>query len=269
MLANLALQTMQSFHAPTFHDLLRILGKNPIPPEPPRRKERTTEYVEDWVIHHFLVAVAESGLFEYPLCIEPGDRPDFVLSSRFGRTGIEITEAVPEDWVRVEAFLENKEITKVTETEPEDGVEVDEWSDFVHGARFVPPFRIVDEKRHSEEIENMVRNQSRAQNLPHMGDSIERNWIEAMMCIAKRKALKLASPGFANHPRNWLLIYDNWTPGVHGCHDVANPLARQLFNCEWRNPFEKIFILRGSGETVWEFSHNAEVMKPHGPGYSG
>ena len=100
-----------------------------------------------------------------------------------------------------------------------------------------------------------------------MGDTIEKNWMEAMVSFTKRKARSYASPGFAKHQRNWLLIYDNWTPAVHERHYVAKPLVRQLFNCEWRNPFEKVLILR-DGHTVWEFSHNTEIMKVHGPRHS-
>ncbi len=98
---------MQSFHAPSVHDLLRILGEVPIPERPPPREKRKTEYTEKWVIRYFFEAIAETGLLEYPLCVEHRDKPDVVLSSRIGKTGIEITEAVPKDRAKVEAWLGN------------------------------------------------------------------------------------------------------------------------------------------------------------------
>lgn len=237
---------MQSFHALSSHDLREALGNRP-GPLPPRGKGRTKEDSENWVTWHLLAAIAESELLEYPLCVEPGDRPDLVLSSRIGKTGIEITNAEYEGWARVEAELERIE-------NPEEVVSV-------------PQIRIGDKKLSKEEVTNLARNQAQSQNKPHMGDSIERNWIEAMMYFAKHKARKLASPGFAVHDRNWLLIYDCWTPnlGAHGCHKLGKQLAQQLFNREWQNPFEKILILKGNGETVWEFSRNAEFTKLHGP----
>ncbi len=201
------------------------------------------------MIWHFLKAVAESGRIEYPLCVEHKDRPDLVLSCGTGKTGIEITNAVPEDWKR--AAAEKERIT------------------IPPSVVFVPPFRIGDRERSKDEIEKMARNQAPAQLRPHMGNSIERNWVEAMVCITERKAEKFAAPGFEKHGRNWLLIYDNWSPApTGGYQEVAKPLAQQLFNCEWGNPFEKILILKGDGQTVWEFSHDAEFIKLHGPGHS-
>ena len=260
---------MQPFHAKSFHDLRRTLEQFPVPVPPRGNKGRTKEHTQPWVIRHFLVAIAESDLLEYPMDIEPGDRPDLVLSSPFRKTGIEITEAVPQDRAKVEALIVNK---KITETVPEDRAEVgacpesDDLDDIagpidIPGTRFVPPYRY-GEERSDEEIEDIARKRDRTRYLPHMGDSIERNWIEAMMCITKHKARKLALPGFAKHSRSWLLIYDNWSPAAHGCHNVAKPLAQQLFNCEWRNPFERILILR-DGPTVWEFTRNSEIRKFH------
>ena len=238
---------MQSFHAPSSGDLLSTLRKNPAPTPPPGER-RTKEQSESWVIWHFLRAVAESGRIEYPLCVEHKDRPDLVLSCGTGKTGIEITNAVPEDWKRAEA--EKERITNPA------------------SVVFVPSFRIGDKKRSKDEIRKMARNQAQTQLRPHMGNSIERNWVEAMVYITKHKARKFAAPGFEKHGKNWLLIHDNWSPGIHWCHEVAKPLARQLFSCELRNPFEKIFILQGDGQTVWEFSRDAGIMKLRGPGHS-
>ena len=266
---------MQSFHAPSVHDLLRILGEVPIPERPPPREKRKTEYTEKWVIRYFFEAIAETGLLEYPLCVEHRDKPDVVLSSRIGKTGIEITEAVPKDRAKVEAWLGNKGNREmvpenwselVADSEPDDLGGSSESID-IPGTRLVPPYHY-GEERSKKEIEGIARKRDRTQDRPFMGDWIEQNWIEAMKGYTRHKAGKFALPGFATHDRNWLLIYDNWSPGIHGYHEVAKPLAQQLSNCEWRNPFEKIFILQGDGQTVWEFSRDAEIMKLHGPGHS-
>lgn len=247
---------MQSFLALSSRGLLETLGKISIPLKPPPRKDRKKDhkYTEIWAIRCFLEVVAQSGLLDYPLCVEHRERPDIVLSSRIGKTGIEITEAVPEAEARADALLEHRESS--TKTVLED----------MPGMRFVPANRY-GEKRTRKEIEDIARNRDPTQLRPSMGDSWERNWVEAMVCITKHKAGKFATPGFVSYDRNWLLIYDNWSPApTGGCQMVAKLLAQQLFNCEWRNPFEKIFILKGDGQTVWEFSRDAEVMKLHGPG---
>lgn len=235
---------MEPFLALSSHDLPSTLQKYLVP-VPPRTKGRKTSHTESWVTCHFLMVVAESDLLEYPLCVEPGDRPDLVLSSQSGKTGIEITEAVSQVGAWVDAHAEREGIS---------------------GTRFIPP-HYVNEERSKEEIDDIARGMDPSQKLPHMGDQIEQNWIEAMMHRVKCKAKKFTSPGFSEPYRNWLLIYDNWSPAVHGYHDVATPLAQGLYNREWRNPFEKVFILRG-GHTVWEFSCNAEIMKLHVSGQS-
>ena len=238
---------MKSFRASSANDLLETLENIPVP-VPPRSEGRENDHTENWVACHFLAGIAESDLFEYHLCVEPRERPDLVLSSQSGKTGIEITEAIHEE--AAEADVHSK---------PEEKYDI----------LPVPHYRI-GEKRSLEERKNIPIARERTQRLPHMGDSIERNWIEAMVHFTKRKAGKFASLGFGKHDRNWLLIYDNWSPGVHGYHDVATPLSRQLFDWEWKNPFEKVFILANphtleNHYVVWEFSRNAEIIKHHVP----
>ena len=111
---------MQSFHALSSCDLLKTLEKFRVSVPLRGKKGRTKEHTQPWVVRHFLLAVAESGLLEYPLFVEAGDRPDLVLSSPLRKTGVEITEAVPQDRAKVEALIVNKEIT---ETVPEEKAE--------------------------------------------------------------------------------------------------------------------------------------------------
>ena len=262
---------MRSFQVSSSYELLRTLEESSVP-VPTRGQGRKTEHTESWVIRHFLEAAAESGLLEFPLCVEPGDKPDLVLTSQFGKTGIEITEAVLEDSARVDALHAHREIS--TELMPEDRADVDTYSgsdelgarsvlNDESGAIFIPSYRF-GEKRSKKAIEDIARNRDRNQLRPAMGDSWERNWVEAMIGLTKRKAVKFDK--YEKHDKNWLLIYDNWTPAPTGGYQmVAIPLARQLFNCEWRNPFEKILILKGDGQSVWEFSREAEIMKLHSP----
>ena len=170
----------------------------------------------------FLAAVSESGLLDYPLAVTPGDRPDLVLSSASGRTGIEIIEAVPTDKARVDALSEREGIT-----------------DF----RYVPRYRAGEERRSVQEIEDIAR--GRVPTYPHMGDSMERDWVEAMLYFAGQKADRFARPGFAKYDRNWLLIYNNWSPTA-GLDDQAaiTALDRRFFNQDRPSPFDRIFILR-------------------------
>ena len=85
-----------------------------------------------------------------------------------------------------------------------------------------------------------------------MGDSVERDWVEAMLHIIDRKVAVFFKPGFAQHPTNWLLVYDNWKP-VAGLDEqlAAARLDEELSGTGWRYPFCKIFIQRP--RMIWQF----------------
>ena len=93
-----------------------------------------------------------------------------------------------------------------------------------------------------------------------MGDSIECNWTGAMVYFTRRKAEKSTRPGFAKHQRNWLLIYDDWSPApALDDHDIMKLLEGRLFSQDWKNPFDRVFILRPPN--VWEFSSRTDAVK--------
>ena len=231
---------MRPFNVSSASDLREWVDKNGIRSVPPRTKRKTVDS-ENWVICHFLPIISGTDLLEYPLCVTPGDRPDLVLSSRSGKTGIEITTAIPQDAAEIEAFVENKEMSDV--------------------AFFAPHYKPGEEKRSRDEIIHIVS--GNCQNPPFMGDAIERSWIDAMLHFVKNKSKTFNKPDFAKYDKNWLLVYDDWRPrasSVSVVGDHANSLSAQLFNCEWKNPFDKVFILKDTN-TVFEFSQNEQFKK--------
>ena len=150
----------------------------------PRRTEgRTTELSETWIACRFLATAGGEGLLEFPLRVEPGERPDRVVTMPSGRVGIEITEAVPEDEARVTAYSENKGIDHFP---------------------FIPPYRVSDPRRSRAEVEQIAKGKTRI--LPRMGDCDVRDWVEAILHFVARKAESFAKPGFKKHPSNWLLV---------------------------------------------------------------
>ena len=225
---------MNAFDAASPDDLCRRLQANDVR-VPWRTRGRTTGHAETWVTCRFLATLARANLLCFPLNAEPGDRPDLVLTMPSGRTGIEITEAVPEDKARVDAYSEHGGI-----------------DDF----RFIPRYRVGDPRRSQAEIEKIARGQTR--DLPHMGDSIERDWVEAMLHFIGRKAASFMKPGFARYPSNWLLIYDNWSPAPD--ETVATErLDQQIFRHNPTSPFSKVFVQRP--RNIWEYRAGAPVLK--------
>ena len=98
-----------------------------------------------------------------------------------------------------------------------------------------------------------------------MGDSVERDWVEAMLHIVCRKAATFHKPGFTEHPTNWLIVYDNWKPVSALDEQVATErLNRKLFGCDRSNPFHKVFVQRP--RTVWEFNGGPAAIEHRIPG---
>ena len=118
---------------------------------PHRRPLRTapSSGSETWIACRFLATAGGEGLLEFPLRVEPGERPDLVVTMPSGSVGIEITEAVPKDGAKVDAYSEHKEIDE---------------------CRFIPRYRVGDAPRSRAEIEKIARGNVRQ--LPRMQGEI-------------------------------------------------------------------------------------------------
>lgn len=158
-----------------------------------------------------------------------------------GSTGVEIVEAVPQAQAAADAYSEHKSISKFT---------------------VIAHCKPEEPRRSLDEIKAIANGTSQDQILPRMGDSIEHAWIEAMLYFSQLKAGKFQKPGFKKFDRDWLLVYDDWGPvSLLDEHMATESLGKQLYNQNWVNPFERIFVLRP--ETVWEFTNQAKpVMYP-------
>ena len=132
---------------------------------PGRTQGRTTAHTETWVACRFLATIAGTDLLQFPVRVEPGDRPDLLLSGSAEQIGIELTEAISTDQAKVDVMVER-----------EGG------PDF----RPIPRYRVFDPARSQSEIRALARGESQV--LPRMGDSVERDWVEAMLHIVARKA---------------------------------------------------------------------------------
>lgn len=216
-------------HSPT--DLLQQLRTIDIS-IPLRTEGRTTKQCERWSICRLLATYAETELMDYPLRVKHQDRPDIVLSTPTFRIGIEVTEAVPENWARADALAQHKG-----------------YDNLRHMERFRPG----EPRRSRDEIYRLALGQSRGS--IWIGDSVEREWAEVMIYFSLKKTQDYENPGFRKFQKNWLVIYDNWPlPAVE--EDKAASLFHQrLLNLSELLPFKKIFV--ECPKTFWEFKLNS------------
>ncbi len=225
-------------NAATSGELRRKLAKVRVPPRGHGQGRARKRLSETRIAYRFLAAVSDTGMLAFPLCIRTGERPDVVLKMPSAQSvGIEITEAVPRNEARIDAHVRDEEI---------------------EGARHILPHRVKDPALTREEIGRAAKGQTRS--LPQMGDSIEINWVEAIIERIKRKTETFGKKGFRKYPDNWLLIYDNWSPHPLPDDDVRTEwLGPQVSNLMKDIPFSRIFVQDECA--IWEFARGMGVRQ--------
>ena len=193
--------------------------------------------VELYTICRFLATFAESRLFEFPLKVEDGERPDIVISIPSGCIGIEIVEAIPQNQAGADAYAENKKYNNLMP---------------------IPDYRPGEPKRSRKEINQIASGKYRV--LPRMGNAIEITWSKAMFHFLMKKVVKFQSPNFRKFRQNWLLIDDNWSPApaLEDEEIAADFLQSEIANRGSVNPFDRIFVLRS--QTIWTFGHKCRSL---------
>lgn len=191
---------------------------------PLRTEGRTTDHTETWTICHLLATLAEHECLTYPFSLKHRDRPDFLLQHASVKTGIEVTEAVSEQYAAYSALAER------------------EFPDV-----FLEPghFRWGAPKMTTDEMRALLR-QNQLCSPPWAGDRPEREWASYMESIIDCKLAKLAKPQFGRFNENWLAIYDNLPlPNIHldKALDFLLPSLSNKWHCS--TSFTSIFIEHG------------------------
>jgi hypothetical protein len=167
-------------------ELLDILRKIDIT-VPCRTQGRTTDHCEQWSICRLLASLAKNGLLEYPIEVYHKDKPDFRLHMPWNIIGIEVTEAIIEDYAQAEAIREKEN----------PGCIVD-MSLFNRDTR----------KKTLSELRN-IASQDSLIGPGWKGNDPEKEWAYLISDVTHKKLQKFLSPDFQKFPANWLLIYDN------------------------------------------------------------
>ena len=186
---------------------------------------KRTSAVEEWTVRRFLATLSNSDLFDYPVRVERGERPDFLVHSRLGTVGVEVTEAVPPGLAKVRDIERREDIA------------------FLRGYR---RFK-AGERMTAAEARQIARSRDRNFGLP--GDSaILESWIEGIVWAIDTKRRRFT---YAPQDRNTLVIDDQWP-----AHDLPEEAgSSRLLEClaERSLAFDDVFVDRGRTNTMMRF----------------
>lgn len=228
--------------ADTPEELLGILLHTPAVVSPLGYGQKTSD-VERWAIRRFLATCETADLFDYPVRVESGERPDFVVSSSFGSVGVEVSQAVPPDLAKIRD-IERRERNNPTFASGGEGGLVET------STAGTPEYRLFDPGA------NMTAAQARqiAQSSPSPvmlapgSSKVAANWIEAMLWRIDRKN---AGFTYTRQDRNVLLIDDQWPSPVLQEDEAFAQLVGRLASRE--NSFDDIFVDRERSRNMLRF----------------
>ena len=92
-----------------------------------------------------------------------------------------------------------------------------------------------------------------------MVDSVERDWVEILLHIVARQVVVFLRPGFAQHPTNCLLVYDNRQPVVGLVEQLVTAwFDRKLSGSRWSFPFCKLLVQKS--HMITQFSDGSRYF---------
>lgn len=191
---------------------------------PARTDGRTTDHTETWTISRLLSTATKCGLLEFPLSVTHRDRPDSLVHSKDREIGVEITEAITQQYAAYCALAE-REFSEV----------------FLEPAyfRWGAPAMTVNDMR------SLLR-QSQLSSDGWVGDRPEQEWALFIQSVVDMKLAKLACSDFSKFDQNWLAVYDNLPlPNIHLSKAIGYLLP--LLQNRWgrRPSFDTLFVEHG------------------------
>jgi hypothetical protein len=189
---------------------------------PGRANGREKKHTEQYAIVR-LLGTLPRGSTDFPIRLSKSECPDFIVQFGTRTIGIEHTEAISQNAAK-EAHLRAKG----------HGPEV----------HFVQRAAINEPRKSSTQLIEEIET-----NLPGKvwaGDSVERDWVDAMVHFFGKKLVTAKRPGFKLFEENWLLVYDNWpAPALQREHALMLLQSKLRANDLWR-VFTRVFILDDS-----------------------
>ncbi len=191
---------------------------------PLRTEGRKTEHTESWVISRLLSTLDSYDRLTFPLAVRHQDKPDFLLLQNKRSIGIEVTEAIPEQYAAFAALAERE---------------------FPNTARDPGHFRPGTSRKTTEEMRDILK-QNRLTSPPWEGSSAEREWATHIEQTIRTKNAKLQKSDFNKYEENWLAIYVNF-PLSNAPLQKASLQLLPMITDLWSQPlrFTRIFVAHG------------------------
>jgi len=166
--------------------------------------------------------LAGKGRISYPLCLTKRERPDFLLTLDTKQIGIEHTEAVSQNEAHETVLREKGEGPDVY---------------------FISHHHPGEPKKTAKELKEEI--EANDDGKAWCGDSVEREWAEAMFHFIEKKVATLLKDGFERFEKDWLLIYDNWSLPALDRHKAAPFLLNLVTENKVLHEFDPIYIITG------------------------
>ena len=218
-------------------ELLELLMKIDIR-VPPRNEGRTTEHCETWSICRLLATLAKRDKIGYPIRMIKRERPDFLLTAGERYIGIEVTEAIHQEYAKATALPEADV----------DGSVIDA-SLFKWGAS---PRKLHDLRS--------IASQKKLTGPGWEGTSVESEYADAIFDVVALKTRKLQNQSFAKFVENWLAIYCNLALPTLDLGVANQFFTEKAITYRWEDGFSGVFV--EAGAKIISYSHGgAEVME--------
>ena len=152
-----------------------------------RPARRTHASRERYSAARMLATLCESNLLVYPLVVQFRNGPDVALHMPTGSIGVECTDAIAHEW---------NEILDLRARSYPDAI------------IFLP--RLKPDARSLSDEELQAYACGTKSGPPWLGDSVEKDWAQAISYFAGKKLEKLRAGAYSDYSDNWLLIHDEW-----------------------------------------------------------
>ena len=205
---------------------------------PPRNEGRTTEHCETWSICRLLATLTRYDKLTFPIQLINRERPDFLLVAGGCHIGIELTDAVNQDYAKATTLPEANREGSIIDSDL-----------FKRNS----PTRDIQELR-------SIASEKKLTGPGWEGIDAEREYAEIIFDVINRKTKKFLKSGFEKFQKNWLAVYcDLGLPDLN-VEDANQFFVEASINYWEKDGFNAVFVEKREN-TILYSRDTPEVMQ--------